>query len=153
MMLDELSAVLAAVPASAKSEEYASAIIEDNCLGKQTIANGGILSSTFANCMGSTRISLYSGSSRDLGGSILREDHCWRFLQHLRVIRLLLSTASTVAALPDSAEFQRASRAQKSVRRVGDRLNESRSTRSSAIRQAHGRSRATWKAGRSRSGD
>ena len=37
-MLDELEAVLGSVPPDAKREEYLSAITDDNCLGKRTLA-------------------------------------------------------------------------------------------------------------------
>lgn len=38
MMLEELQLVLSAVPASADRNEYASAIIDDNCAAKQTVS-------------------------------------------------------------------------------------------------------------------
>src|SRR5436190_23677712 len=38
MMLDELTALLAVSPAKATREDYTRALVEENCLGKQTLS-------------------------------------------------------------------------------------------------------------------
>src|SRR5438105_7859789 len=38
IMLEELSAIFAAVPYDAKSADYPTAVVEENCLGKQTVS-------------------------------------------------------------------------------------------------------------------
>jgi hypothetical protein len=143
MMLDELSAVLAAVPASAKSEEYASAIIEDNCLGKQTIANRRHSLQHLRELYGlDPSIPLFRVLAR-----LWRIDSSGRpllaLLATLARDPLLLSTASTVAALPDSAEFQRGVMRAEIGKAVGDRLGDStldkviRNTASSWAQSGH----------------
>jgi len=54
MMLDELEALLSATPVDAQPDQHANAVIEENCLGKQTVQTAGTPFSTSVNFTGST---------------------------------------------------------------------------------------------------
>lgn len=123
-MLAEISAVLAATPDSASREQYAAAIIDENCLGKATAATRRLTNQRLGE--------LYA---LDPGTPIFRVlrrlwavDEVGRPLLALQcaIARdpLLAATVSTVVALPAGSDLQRD--ALKAVLRevVNERLNE-----------------------------
>jgi hypothetical protein len=125
MMLDELSSVLDAVGDGATRAEFAAAVIEENCLGKQTLATRRL------SCQ---RLSeLYSlDPSVSIFGVLFR---LWRFdvsahpqLALLCAIArdpLLAATAAAIIALPPGEEFRRDDMRRAIRESVGGRLNDS----------------------------
>jgi len=125
IMLQEIATLLEAVPPIARPADYAYAIVENNCLGKQTIA-------TRRHSLQHLR-ELYS---LDPGVPIFRIlRRLWAtdppsapilaLLVCLARDPLLLSTSDAVISLPDGAEFQRSVMHAALLKAVGDRLNES----------------------------
>jgi hypothetical protein len=123
-MLSELGAVLAAVPAEAERAAYATAIIEDNCLGKSTVASRRLSNQRLAE--------LYSLDPRCQLFRVLRrlwsvEGKARPLLAMLAALArdpLFVATAPPVVDLPPNAELQRG--AVKAALRdaVGERLND-----------------------------
>jgi hypothetical protein len=123
IMLEELDATFAAVPPSAKPEEYAAAIIDDNCLGKQTAANR-------RHSLQHLR-ELYALDPAVPMFRILRR--LWAIDAQCRPL-LAMATADVVLDLGDAAEFQRTAMRKALERAVGERFNES--TLDKAVRNA-----------------
>lgn len=125
IMLKELSAVLAAVPRNGKPEEYRAAIVEDNCLGKQTVSTRRLTLQRLRE--------LYALDSAVPLFRILRR--LWDLDEKSRPLLalltslardpLLLATADVILSLPVGAEFQRAAMREALTKAVEDRLNES----------------------------
>ena len=143
MMFEELSAVLAAVPAPAAEEAYAAAIIDDNCLGKQTVANRR-----------HSRQHLRELYSFDPATPLFRVlARLWpmdvagrRLLALLATLArdpLLLSTAPVIVGLPETGEFQRGAMRSAIEKAAGERLGEAtvdkviRNTASSWAQSGH----------------
>lgn len=125
MMLDELNSVLLAAPPNAKPQDFVSAIIEENCLGKQTIANRRHSLQHLRELYGlDGTIPLFRVLARlwaiDASGRPLLA-----LLASLSRDPLLLSTAPAISAMPDGAEFQRTAARCAIGKATGDRLNES----------------------------
>lgn len=125
MMLAELNAVLAAVPAPAKPEVYAAAIIEENCLGKQTVANRRHSWQHLRELYGlDPAIPLFRVLARlwamDAPGRGLLA-----LLATLARDPLMLATAPVIADLPEEGEFQRSTMRSAIGKVAGDRLGES----------------------------
>lgn len=143
MMFDELAAVLSAVPLIARSGDYAAAIVDENCLAKQTIANRRHSLQHLRELYGlDNSLPLF----RVLAGLWAIDTVGRPLLALLAALArdpLLLSTASTVAALPDGAEFQRNAIRAAISKGVGERLNDStldkviRNTASSWAQSGH----------------
>lgn len=107
MMFSELSAALAAVPEGASREDYATAIIEGNCLGKATSATRRLTNQRLGELYGLDRsIPLFRVLRRlwsaDATGRPLLALQC-------AIARdpLLAVTVSSVLALPPGGELQR----------------------------------------------
>ena len=125
MMFDELNSVLLAVPPGAKPAEFAAAIVEENCLGKQTIANRRHSLQHLRELYGlDTTIPLFRVLSRlwmiDVPGRPLLA-----LLVSLARDPLLLATAPAIGAMVDGAEFQRSATRAALGKATGDRLGES----------------------------
>lgn len=124
-MLDELETALAAVSAEAGPDAYVEAIVEQNCLGKQTVATRRLSLQRLRE--------LYSLDPSVPLFRILRRlwsiDSEGRPLLALLVSLardpLLLSTAESICGMTDGAEFQRNVMREAIAANVGDRLNES----------------------------
>lgn len=124
MMLDELTELLAAVPANAARAEYAEAIIEDNILGKQTTSTRRLTNQRLGELYG---LSLTTPLFR-----ILRRlwdiDEPGRPLIALlcAVARdpLLRATSKTVLPMPVGSELLRSAMTSAIRESVGRRLNE-----------------------------
>jgi hypothetical protein len=134
IMLEELSATLAAVPAQRKSSDYAAAVVEENCLGKQTVSTRRL-----------TLQRLRELYALDPGVPVFRIlRRLWDVDQEARPLLallaslardpLLLATADVIVSLPEAAEFQRAAMRDALAKAVGDRFNES--TLSKVVRNA-----------------
>jgi hypothetical protein len=125
IMLEELSAIFAAVPDDAKSADYATAVVEENCLGKQTVSTRRL---TFQRLR-----ELYALDPGVPLFRILRR--LWNVDEESRPLvallaglardPLLLATSDVIISLPDGAEFQRAAMRDALAKAVEDRLNES----------------------------
>jgi hypothetical protein len=125
IMLEELSATFAAVPVDGKSADYATAVVEDNCLGKQTVSTRRL---TFQRLR-----ELYALDPNVPIFRILRR--LWSVdkesgplvavLASLSRDPLLLATADVIIGLPQGAEFQRAAMREALAKAVEDRFNES----------------------------
>ena len=125
IMLEELTALLAAVSFPGKPYEYFAAIVEENCLGKQTVSTRRL---TFQRLR-----ELYALDPAMPIFRILRR--LWdldapsrplvALLTSLARDPLLLATADVVLSLPEGAEFQRTAMREALTKAVEDRLNES----------------------------
>jgi len=124
MMLDELKQVLAAASANADRADYARAIIEDNCLGKPTVASRRLSNQrigelySFDPAVPLFRI-LRSLWQIDLDGRQLLA-----LLVALARDPLFLATAAPVISLREGAEFAREPMKAALRTSVGDRLND-----------------------------
>lgn len=125
IMLDELTAVLAAVPVNGKPDEYAAAIIEENCLGKQTVSTRRLtlqrLRELYALDPGVPLFRIL----RRLWDLDAQSRPLLALLTSLARDPLLLATADVILSLPEGAEFQRTAMREALAKAVEDRLNES----------------------------
>lgn len=124
-MLDEIRRVFDAVPPTAHHVSYADAVVDDNCLGKQTVATRRHSLQHLRELYGLDpgvpifrilrRLWEIDGSGRPL----------LALLACLARDPLLLATADAVIGLPEGAEFQRNAMRDALAAAVQDRLNES----------------------------
>ena len=124
IMLDELTLLLDAVPGNAAHENYAAAIIEDNCLGKRTLANRKHSRQRLTE--------LYALDGRVILFRVLRD--LWAgnetgrpllaLLLALARDPLLRSTASAVIRTPRGHEFARQAMKDAVTDAVDQRLND-----------------------------
>jgi hypothetical protein len=124
MMLEELRAVLGAAPATAKRSEYASAIIDGNCLSKPTISTRRLTNQRLGELYGlDPSIALFRVLRRlwdfDAGGRPLLA-----ILVALARDPLLAATFSSVVLLPVGAELQREPMKQAVRTFVAERMND-----------------------------
>jgi hypothetical protein len=125
IMLEELTATFASVPADARLPAYASAIVEENCLGKQTVSTRRLTLQRLRE--------LYALDPSVPIFRILRRlwdvDEEGRpqlaLLCSLARDPLLLATADVIIRLPENAEFQRTAMRESLSATVNDRWNES----------------------------
>lgn len=147
MMLEELSATLSAVPACRKMTDYAAAIIEDNCLSKQTVANRRHSLQHLRELYAlDPAVPLFRILNRlwilDAKGRPLLA-----LLASLARDPLLMATAAAIIGLPDGAEFQRTAVRATIDKLVGERFNDAtldkaiRNTASSWAQSGHLRGR------------
>ena len=125
IMLRELTAALAAVPADAARADYANAIIEDNCLGKSTASTRRLTNQRLGELYAlDPNIPLFRVMRRlwdldEAGRPLLA------LLASMARDPLLLATAPAVIPLADGAEFLREPMKEALRSAVGDRLNDS----------------------------
>ena len=124
IMLAELSDLLAAVPPDARREDYTRVIIDDNVLGKQTIATRRLTNQRLGELYGlEPRLPLFRVLRRlwdiDTAGHPLLAMLC-----ALARDPLLRATVPSVLALPAGAELIRAAFLDALRQVVGGRLNE-----------------------------
>ncbi len=151
IMLDELSHLLDAVPGKAPRADYAAAVMEDNTLGKRTVATRKLSLQRL--------IELYGLDARVVLFRVLR-DFWSRYETSRPLLALLLAlardpllraTARAVVGTPFGHEFARQSMKDALSNAVGGRLNEAtldkvmRNASSSWTQSGHlrGRSRKT----------
>jgi len=124
IMLTELTDLLASVPDDADREDYATAIVDENILGKQTIATRRLTNQRLGEMYGlEPRLSIFRVLRRlwtiDTAGRPLLAMLC-----ALARDPLLRSTSPPVLALPLGAELVRATFLDTLRQVVGTRLNE-----------------------------
>ena len=123
-MLPELTAVLAQVPVNGKPEDYAAAIVEENCLGKQTAATRRHslqhLRELYALDMSVPlfRVLRRVWQTDESSGALLALLAC------LARDPLLRATASTVVKMAEGTEFQRGTAREAVKNSIQDRLND-----------------------------
>ncbi len=124
-MFDELEATFTAVPPNAKPEGYAAAIIDGNCLGKQTTANRRHSLQHLRELYGlDPALPVFRVLSR-LWAMDSAARRLLALLASLSRDPLLLSTAPTIIGMPDGAELQRSVMRGALERTVGQRLSDS----------------------------
>ena len=123
MMLEELSNLVGTVPGEATREDYADAVLEDNCLGKRTVATRKLSLQRLTELYGlNTQLILFR-VLRDLWG---RHETSWPLLGLLLALArdpLLRTTATAVIRTPFGHEFARQTMKNALSDAVGDRLN------------------------------
>ena len=119
----ELSNLVGAVPGEATREDYADAVLEDNCLGKRTVATRKLSLQRLTELYGlNTQLILFR-VLRDLWG---RHETSWPLLGLLLALArdpLLRATATAVIRTPFGHEFARQTMKNALSDAVGDRLN------------------------------
>ncbi len=150
-MFDELSHLLDAVPGEASRADYAAAVMEDNCLGKRTVATRKLSLQRLTELYGlDARVVLF----RVLRNFWNRHETSRPLLTLLLALArdpLLRATAQAVVGTPFGHEFARQSMKDALSNAVGGRLNEAtldkviRNASSSWTQSGHlrGRSRKT----------
>jgi hypothetical protein len=124
-MLSELSDLLSVMPESASREDYASAIINDNILGKQTVSTRRLTNQRLGELYGlDDNISIFRVLRRlwqvdEIGRPLLA------LLCALARDPLLRATAHTILVLEAGEELTRSSVLESIKHTTGDRLNES----------------------------
>jgi hypothetical protein len=125
MMLEELAAVMSAAPPNSRPEAYAAAVVEDNCLGKQTAATRKHSLRHLRELYGlDPSIPLFRVLARlwqidSVGRPLLA------LLASLARDPLLRATADVIIGMPEGAELQRTAMREALAKAVNDRLNES----------------------------
>lgn len=124
LMLPELSAALAAVPVNGSRVDYAAAIIDANCLGKQTAATRRLTNQRLGELYAlDPEVPLFRVLRRLWEG-----DEAGRPLLALQCALardpLLAATAAAIFELPPGGEFQRDAVRNALHKAVDDRLNE-----------------------------
>lgn len=125
IMLQELTSVLAAVPQTGKPDQYAAAIIDENCLGKQTVSTRRLTFQRLRELYALDPAVPLFRTLRRLWGLDENSRPLLALLTSLARDPLLLATADVVLGLPERAEFQRTAMREALALAVGDRLNES----------------------------
>jgi hypothetical protein len=125
IMLEELKGTFAAVPANSKPPAYATAIVEENCLGKQTVSTRRLTLQRLRELYALDPSAPIFRILRRLWDLDLEGRPLLALLSSLARDPLLLATANVIIGLPDGAEFQRTAMRDAVARASGDRLNES----------------------------
>jgi len=125
IMLKELTAVLAAVAVNGKSDEYRAAIVEENCLGKQTVSTRRLTLQRLRELYALDPAVPVFRILRRLWDLDAPSRPVLALLTSLARDPLLLATADVVLSLPEGAEFQRTAMREALAQEVEDRFNES----------------------------
>lgn len=125
IMLNELRAVLAAVPLNGKPDEYRAAIVEENCLGKQTVSTRRLTLQRLRELYALDPTVPVFRILRRLWDLDAQSRPLLALLTSLARDPLLLATADVILSLPEGAEFQRTAMREALAIAVRDRLNES----------------------------
>ena len=124
IMLDELSHLLDAVPCEVSRQDYADAVMEDNCLGKRTAATRKLSLQRLTELYSlDARVVLFR-VLRDLWSRHATSRPLLALLLALARDPLLRATARAVIGTPFGHEFARQSMKDVLSEVVGDRLNE-----------------------------
>jgi hypothetical protein len=125
MMLEELTALLSAASPNSRREDYAAAVVEDNCLAKQTAATRKHSLQHLRELYGlDPRVPLFRVLARlwqiePAGRPLLA------LLASLARDPLLRATAGVILRMPEGAELQRTAMREALANAVNNRLNES----------------------------
>jgi hypothetical protein len=151
MMLDELSHLLEAVPGDVAREQYADAVMEQNCLGKRTAATRKLSLQRLTELYALEPQVILFRVLRDLWGRNETSRPLLALLLALARDPLLRATATAVIRTPHGHEFARQSMNDTLTVAVGDRLSDA--TLDKVVRNAssswtqsghfHGRGRKT----------
>lgn len=125
IMLKDLTAVLAAVRQNSKPDQYATAIVEENCLGKQTVSTRRLTLQRLRELYALDPAVPLFRILRRLWDLDAQSRPLLALLTSLARDPLLLATADVVLSLPEGAEFQRTAMREGLAKAVEDRLNES----------------------------
>ena len=124
MMLEELQSVLAAVPVSASRNDYASAIIEDNCAAKQTVSTRRHTNQRLGELYALDPSVLLFRVLRRLWDQGSNARPQLALLSSLARDPLFAATAEAIVSLEPGAEFLREPMREAIRDLAGDRLNE-----------------------------
>jgi len=124
-MLQELSATFAAVPIESKSSEYPRAVVEENCLRKQTVSTRRLTFQRLRELYALDPVVPLFRILRRLWNLDERSRPLVALLAALARDPLLLATADAIISLPAGAEFQRAAMRDALAKAVEERFNES----------------------------
>lgn len=125
IMLEELRATFASVPADGKPDSYLAAIVEGNCLGKQTVSTRRLTLQRLRELYALDPAVAIFRILRRLWDSDQQSRPLLALLASLARDPLLLATADVVLSLPEGAELQRTAMRDVLAKAVEDRLNES----------------------------
>ena len=125
MMLAELTELLGALPNNATREDYASAIIDDNVLGKQTTATRRLTNQRLGELYGLSLSAPLFRVLRRLWGIDEPGRPLLALLCALARDPLLRATAQVVLAMPSGGELSRTSISSAIRAATGNRLNDS----------------------------
>ena len=123
MMLEELSNLLDATPGEATREDYADAVLEDNCLGKRTAATRKLSLQRLTELYGLDAKLILFRVLRDLWGRHEPSRPLLGLLLALARDPLLRTIAAAVIRTPPGHEFARQTMKDALSDAVGDRLN------------------------------
>ena len=123
MMLEELSNLLYATPGEATREDYADAVLEDNCLGKRTAATRKLSLQRLTELYGLDAKLILFRVLRDLWGRHEPSRPLLGLLLALARDPLLRTIAAAVIWTPFGHEFARQTMKDALSDAVGDRLN------------------------------
>ena len=123
MMLEELSNLLDATPGEATREDYADAVLEDNCLGKRTAATRKLSLQRLTELYGLDAKLILFRALRDLWGRHEPSRPLLGLLLALARDPLLRTIAAAVIRTPFGHEFARQTMKDALSDAVGDRLN------------------------------
>ncbi len=123
MMLEELSNLLDATPGEATREDYADAVLEDNCLGKRTAATRKLSLQRLTELYGLDAKLILFRVLRDLWGRHEPSRPLLGLLLALARDPLLRTIAAAVIRTPFGHEFARQTMKDALSDAVGDRLN------------------------------
>jgi hypothetical protein len=125
IMLSELVAVLAATPPDSKRDDYATVVIEANCLGKPTSSTRRLTNQRLGELYALEPNVPIFRVLRNLWGVDELGRPLLAFLTALARDPLLRATAPAVIPLPPESEFQRGMMRDSLRATVGSRLNDS----------------------------
>ena len=125
IMMADLTGALAAVPASGKSDTYKTAIVYDNCLGKETVSTRRLTLQRLRELYALDPFVPIFRILRRLWDIDSEGRPLLALLCSLARDPLLLATAEAVISLPEGAEFQRSAMRARLATTVDGRLNES----------------------------
>jgi hypothetical protein len=123
-MLDELTAVLAAVPVSGSRQDYLHAVVDGNCLRKRTNSTRRLTFQRLSELYGLTPQIAIFRILRRLWEADVNSHALLAILGALARDPLLLSTAEAIVTLAEGVEFPRRKMAEHLRSAVGDRLSE-----------------------------
>jgi hypothetical protein len=125
IMLEEVQATFATLPAQAKPDAYATAIIEENCLGKRTVSTRRLTLQRLRELYALDVAVPIFRILRQLWDMDIEGRPVLALLASLARDPLLLATAGVVISLPEGAEFQRSAMREALAGTVRNRFNES----------------------------
>ncbi len=125
IMLEELAATFAAVRVDSNAPAYVSAVIEENCLAKQTVSTRRLTLQRLRELYALDPAVPVFRILRRLWDVDVEGRPLLALLCSLTRDPLLLATADVILALQEGSEFQRTAMREALAKTVGDRLNES----------------------------